>query len=40
MTRTHLYNVADQIRQYFILLDLLSVVSNLFLHDALLVLQP
>ena len=33
-------NVAYEIRQDLVLFDLLAVVADLLLHDALLVLQP
>jgi hypothetical protein len=37
---THLDYVPNKIRQNLVLLDLLAVLTNLFFHDVLLVLQP
>ena len=36
----YLYNVSNKVGQDFILLDLLFIVPNLLLHDALLMLKP
>jgi hypothetical protein len=36
---TDLYYISNEVRQYFILLDFLSVITDFFLHAALFVLQ-
>jgi hypothetical protein len=40
LSHTYLDNIGDKIRKDFILLDLIAIVSNLFLHNTLLMLQP